>query len=83
MSISQIVSLCVIGGAFTLFAVVLAWGEHQTHNLKSFTREAVQQAEPGAGFLTLKNVQAKAGKDRAADRSPQNDKTARGIYAQG
>jgi hypothetical protein len=35
MSIGQIISLCVITGAFTLFAVVLAWGDYQTRHLAS------------------------------------------------
>ena len=33
MSIGEIISLTGIIVAFTVFAVVLAWGEHQTRNL--------------------------------------------------
>ena len=34
MSIGEIISLTGIIVAFTVFAVVLAWGEHQTRNLE-------------------------------------------------
>jgi hypothetical protein len=61
MLIGQIVSLCVITGAFTLFAVVLAWGDYQKRHVTPAARKAVPQAEPAAGLLALKNT-----KDRKA-----------------
>ncbi|MFZ3357931.1 MAG: hypothetical protein WCA56_11295 [Xanthobacteraceae bacterium] len=54
MSISGIVCLIAITGAFALFAVVLAWGEHQTRDIVHSARK--RPASTDAGVATLKHV---------------------------
>jgi len=73
MSISQIVAVCAVTGAFIIFAAVLAWGDFQTRNLPPNGRKQVQPNEPGAGFMALKDAAAKAAK--SSDR-PARDATA-------
>lgn len=48
MSIGEIISLTGIIIAFTVFAVVLAWGEHQTRNLNRNAGKAAN-SQPTTG----------------------------------
>ena len=59
MSISQIVILSVICGAFALFAAVLAWGDHQTRKI-SHNRAAKPQVAPSPDLQLLKSAAAAA-----------------------
>lgn len=61
MSIVEIVCLSGIIGAFVLFAVALAWGEHQTRHIDHpARRNEPRQAATGSGFATLKEAAAAA-----------------------
>ncbi len=57
MSIVEIISLSAIIAAFMLFAVVLAWGEHQTRGIAHPARKAPQQPA-SAGVDALKGAAA-------------------------
>jgi hypothetical protein len=60
MPLIQIFSLCVIIGAFVLFALVLAWGDYQTRHIVHVAPEARPQSAPGAAFEAIKAAAAKA-----------------------
>jgi len=54
MSMTQIVSLSAVFGAFVVFATVLAWGDYRS-------RHPVQSGrQRGAGFATLEKAAAEA-----------------------
>jgi hypothetical protein len=55
MSIGQIVILCAIVAAFSVFAAVLAWGERQTRNFRQ-----ARTVRSHAGMASLKTAAAKA-----------------------
>ena len=47
MSTDQIIALSVIVAAFVLFAVVLAWGDHQTRNLsRTVSQSGAKSRQP-------------------------------------
>ena len=48
MTTVEIVSLCGIVAAFVIFAVVLAWGDYQTRDIR--------QDKPSEGFKMLKSA---------------------------
>ena len=68
MSISQIVILSVICGAFVLFAAVLAWGDHQTGKV-SHNRAAKPQVAASPDLQLFTSAAAAAASARAP--SPQ------------
>jgi hypothetical protein len=55
MSISQILVLTGICGAFVVFAVLLAWGDYQTRNV-SHGRAAKPQGATGSGLRMIKGA---------------------------
>ena len=64
MPIIDIVVLCVIVFAFAIFAVALAWGEHQTREI---ARESRRHALTGAHVASLKrSAQAESVERKAA-----------------
>lgn len=63
MPITDILILCVITFAFVIFAVVLAWGEHQTREI---ARESRQRALTGAHVASLKRGAQADGVERKA-----------------
>jgi hypothetical protein len=68
MSTLQIVILIAICGAFTLFAVVLAWGEQQTRNVRH-SRGGTPRTD--AKLQLLKNqAGAAAARARSSDVAP-------------
>jgi hypothetical protein len=62
MSNDQIVVLSIITGSFLVFAVALAWGEHQTRSLRTPIHQSKQTRHS-----TSRNATPAAGEQDCAD----------------